>query len=103
MLLLIAIVLSVLVVMCESVDSIGVPHQSLLEGAEWLLTVLFTLEYVARIICARCPFMYAASFYGVVDLLAILPTYVTLLPAFGVAAGTQRLAVIRARALIIEH
>lgn len=95
--LLIAILLSVLVVMCESVASVRLTHGKLLVGAEWLFTILFTVEYVLRIVCSRRPLRYVFSFYGIVDLLAILPTY--LVPFFE-GAGAQRLAVIRALRLL---
>ena len=99
-LLLIAILLSVLVVMCESVTTIRKTHTALLEGAEWFFTLLFTLEYMVRIVCARRPLRYIFSFYGIVDLLAILPTYVIALPVFDGGQGAQRLAVIRAIRLL---
>lgn len=95
--LLIAILLSVLVVILESVTEIRREYRSLLYGAEWFFTILFTIEYAARIACARRPLRYVFSFYGVVDLLAILPTYLIALPIF---EGAQRLAVIRALRLL---
>ncbi len=95
-LLLIAILTSVFVVMLESVESIAKNYGVFLIGAEWFFTMLFTLEYVVRIICTRRPLRYIFSFYGIVDLLAILPTYVALI---GGSAG-QRLAVIRALRLL---
>ncbi len=98
--LLIAILLSVLVVMCESVVSIRTAHADLLVGAEWFFTALFTIEYVARIACARRPLRYVFSFFGIVDLLAILPTYVTALPFFAGGQSAHRLAVIRALRLL---
>ncbi len=96
-LLLAAIFLSVLVVMLESVQSFRDEHGRFLVKAEWFFTILFTVEYFSRLACARRPLRYAFSFYGVVDLLAILPTYLTALPAL---ADTQRLAVIRAIRLL---
>lgn len=98
--LLAAIVLSVLAVMCESVDSLRARYGPALTAAEWFFTLLFTVEYAARIACARRPWQYIFSFYGVVDLLAILPTYVTLLPIFPDGRPAQRLAVIRALRLL---
>jgi len=93
--LLVAILSSVLVVMLESVISIRLAHRAWLVGAEWFFTLLFTVEYAVRISCAPRPWRYIFSFYGVVDLLAILPTYLMLaLP------GAQRLAVIRALRLL---
>ena len=99
-LLLIAILLSVLVVMCESVDSIRQMHPKLLIRAEWFFTILFTIEYIVRILCARRPLRYIFSFYGIVDLLAIIPTYMTILPFFHTQPTAQRLAVIRALRLL---
>ncbi len=98
-LLLIAILLSVLVVMCESVEGIRKDYKPQLLGAEWFFTLLFTVEYLSRIVCAHRPLRYIFSFYGIVDLLAILPTYLTL-PIFTGGADTQRLAVIRALRLL---
>ncbi len=97
--LLVAILLSVVVVMCESVGSIREEHPILLFRAEWFFTLLFTVEYVVRIICAPRPLRYICSLYGVVDLLAILPTYIILLPFFQ-GERAQRLAVIRALRLL---
>ncbi|MBT9506358.1 ion transporter [Rhodoferax sp.] len=77
---LIAIILaSVALVVFSSVDSIGQKYDSLFNGLEWLFTIAFTLEYVARLACVRHPLRYALSFYGVIDLLALLPTYLALL------------------------
>jgi voltage-gated potassium channel len=99
-LLLIAILLSVLVVMCESVGAIRSENGDLLFGAEWFFTLLFTFEYGVRIVCARRPMRYIFSFYGIVDLLAILPTYIIALPMFEGGRSAQRLAVIRAIRLL---
>ena len=99
-LLLVAIMLSVLVVMVESVPSHREKYRAYLVGAEWFFTLLFTAEYALRIVCARRPLRYIFSFYGLVDLLAILPTYITLFPAFSGEATAQRLAVIRALRLL---
>jgi voltage-gated potassium channel len=93
--LLAVIVLSVFVVMLESVESIRDVHGQLLLIAEWVITVLFTVEYVMRLICAPRPARYALSFYGIVDLLAILPTFFMVL-----FPGAQRLTVIRALRLL---
>jgi hypothetical protein len=98
--LLLAIVLSVIVVMCESVASIRSKYPMLLYGAEWFFTLLFTVEYFVRIICIRRPSRYIFSFYGLVDVLAILPTYIGALPFVQQGTGTQRLAVIRALRLL---
>lgn len=98
--LLIAILVSVLVVVCESVHGIREAYPGLLIRAEWFFTILFTVEYVARIVCARRPLRYIFSFYGLVDLLAILPTYLIALPILDGGPRTQRLAVIRGLRLL---
>lgn len=98
--LLIVILLSVLVVMCESVAGIRAAYPRLLIGAEWAFTLLFTVEYIVRIACARRPLRYVFSFYGAVDLLAILPTYLMALPVFSGGPSVERLAVIRALRLL---
>ena len=76
--LLIAIGLSVTVVMLESVKSFQAEHAVLLRDLEWIFTGLFTLEYIARLLCVRRAWQYAFSFYGVIDLVAILPSYINL-------------------------
>ncbi|MDB4577333.1 ion transporter [bacterium] len=75
--LLVAILLSVLAVMLESVSSIAAEWGALLGAAEWFFTGLFTLEYLLRIALVRRPLRYMRSFYGVVDLLSCLPLYLT--------------------------
>ncbi|RMF43368.1 MAG: ion transporter [Planctomycetota bacterium] len=79
--LLVAIVLSILVVSLETVEYFQVtrPWPQILYSTEWVLTLLFTAEYAARLACARRPLRYATSFFGIVDLLACLPLYLTLL------------------------
>ncbi|MBT5403308.1 MAG: ion transporter [Crocinitomicaceae bacterium] len=76
--LLIAILLSVFSVMLESVESIGAKYQLELLLAEWVFTIIFSIEYILRIIAVRKPLKYILSFYGVVDLLSIVPTYLGL-------------------------
>ncbi len=88
--LIICIVLSVAVVMLDSVGSVNAEYGRLLKAAEWFFTILFTIEYVLRLVCVGRAIRYAGSFFGVVDLLAILPTYLSLL----VPAG-RYLAVVR--------
>lgn len=70
-----AILLSVAAVLADSVERIALRHGALLTALEWIFTVLFTLEYIARLSCVERPMRYARSFYGIVDLIAILPTY----------------------------
>ena len=88
--LILCIVLSVAVVMLDSVGSVNAEYGRLLKAAEWFFTILFTIEYVLRLLCVRVPIRYAVSFFGIVDLLAVLPTYVSVL----VPAG-RYLAVVR--------
>ena len=89
-LLIVSILASVMVVMFDSVDAVQSHYGKLLYGIEWLFTILFTVEYLLRLMCVGRPLKYAISFYGTVDLLAIIPTYVSLfLP------GSQYLLVIR--------
>ncbi|HIA36271.1 MAG TPA: ion transporter [Flavobacteriales bacterium] len=82
--LVIAIVLSILVVMLDSVDSLHVKYGKVFMFMEWFFTLIFTVEYIARILCVGRPIRYILSFYGIVDLLATLPTYLALIfpPAF---------------------
>jgi voltage-gated potassium channel len=93
--LLIAIVLSVLAVMLDSVAPIRATYGWELDVAEWVFTILFTLEYALRLVCVPIPSHYARSFFGVVDLLAILPTYVSIL-----LPGAEHLLVIRGLRLL---
>jgi len=94
--LMINIIVSVIVVMLLSVDSISEKHGGLLKGLEWAFTVLFTIEYILRLACVNRPLRYAFSFFGVVDLLAILPTYLSLvLSASGALAVVRLLRVLR--------
>jgi voltage-gated potassium channel len=76
--LLIAIGLSVTVVMLESVESIRSANPVLIGSVEWFFTVLFSIEYIARLLCIRQPWRYVWSFYGIVDLFAFLPNYIGL-------------------------
>lgn len=73
------ILLSVVLVMLDSIPGIHDKWGFWLLGGEWLITLLFTLEYLLRLIVARRPKRYAFSFYGFVDLFSILPTYLSLL------------------------
>jgi voltage-gated potassium channel len=90
LLLIVAIVASVGVIMLESVADVHARYGAQLFRIEWVFTILFTIEYGLRLSCVRRPGTYARSFYGVVDLLAILPAYLELL-----LAGSSYLLVIR--------
>ncbi len=73
------IVASLLVVIADSVESLQARWSGTFALLEWGVTLLFTAEYVVRLICVRKPLRYATSFFGVVDLVAVLPTYLALL------------------------
>ncbi len=88
--LIISILASVAAVMLDSVSGVRQAHGVLLYGIEWGFTLLFTAEYLLRLSCVGKPFRYATSFFGIVDLLAIIPTYLSL-----VVPGSQYLLVIR--------
>jgi voltage-gated potassium channel len=90
-----AIILSIIAVLLESIPHVRDEYGRALFIAEWVFTILFTIEYFLRLATVLRPLVYARSFYGVVDLLAILPTYLSLL-----VAGTQALLVIRALRLL---
>lgn len=77
-LLILAIVLSIVVVVLDSMDTASQNYGPVLSGLEWMFTLLFTIEYMARLACVRHPWRYATSFFGIIDLLSILPTYVAL-------------------------
>ena len=77
--LLIVILLSVGVVMLDSVPEISLEYGRQLRVAEYVFTILFTIEYVLRLISVKQTRTYVLSFYGIVDLLSILPTFVELL------------------------
>jgi voltage-gated potassium channel len=93
--LLVLILLSVTVVLLESVPSLRKEYATALRAAEWGFTVLFTVEYIFRLICTRHPLRYALSFLGIIDLLAVVPAYLSL-----ILSGTQSLSVIRALRLL---
>lgn len=91
-----AIILSILTVMLESVPTIQQEYGDILRIVEWCFTILFTIEYVTRIISTSNPLRYILSFYGIVDLLSILPTYISLF----VASSSHYLIVIRTLRLL---
>ena len=89
--LIVLIVLSVFAVMLESVRGLSAPVRGALRLTEWVFTVLFSLDYLARLLSARRPLHYARSPYGLIDLVTILPSYLSLF-----FPGTQYLLVVRA-------
>ncbi len=88
--LLIAIIASVILVMLESVKGINAAYGDLLNVSEWIITILFSIEYILRIVSIKKPRHYILSFYGVIDLLSTLPKYLSLF-----FFGTQSLIAFR--------
>jgi voltage-gated potassium channel len=89
-LLIVFILLSVAVVMLDSIEAVQQKYGTVLKTAEWFFTILFSIEYVARLLCVGRPMRYATSFFGIIDLLAVLPTYFALL-----IPQTRHLTVVR--------
>lgn len=90
LILLLVIILSVVVLMLDSVEYIDQEYGTLLQGLEWFFTALFTLEYILRILTANNPKRYVTSFFGIIDLISIIPTYLGLF-----MAGSHYLQIIR--------
>jgi len=88
--LMVAIVLSVVIVILDSVPSITQQYGIYFHTAEWILTILFTIEYALRIYTTNKAGKYIFSFYGIIDFLAILPTYLSLF-----LVGSHYLMIIR--------
>jgi voltage-gated potassium channel len=95
LILLVAILASIVLVMLESVKSIDVKFHNFLNISEWIITILFTLEYIARIISVKKPIKYITSFYGIIDLLSTIPKYLSI-----IFAGTHALVALRALRLL---
>ena len=93
--LIVAILASVVVVILDSVTSVKATWHEALFMAEWVFTILFTIEYGLRLATVREPLRYTTSFFGIIDLLAILPTYLSL-----IFVGGNYLVVIRVLRLL---
>ena len=93
--LLIVILFSIFLVMLESVESINAQYGYILDISEWIITILFSIEYLARIITVKSPRKYIFSFYGIIDLLSTIPKYLSLF-----ILGAHSLVVIRALRLL---
>ena len=89
------ILMSVLTVMLDSVEEISAGRRGLFLTLEWVFTGFFTVEYVARLLVVRQPWRYARSFFGIIDLLAILPAFVELL-----VPGSHSLMAVRSLRLL---
>ena len=93
--LLILILASILIVMFDSVDKWHQLYGDLFQSLEWIFTILFTIEYALRLISIKRPFTYVVSFLGTIDLLAIIPSYLSIF-----FIGAQSLLVLRALRLL---
>jgi len=93
--LLITIIASVILVMLESIKSIDSKYHTVLDVLEWAITILFSIEYVARIVTVKKPSKYIFSFYGIIDLLSTIPKYISFV--FG---GIHALVALRALRLL---
>jgi len=93
--LLIAILASIILVMLESVDSFDAKYHDTLIIGEWIITILFSLEYIFRIISINKPTKYIFSFFGIIDFLSTIPIYLSL-----IYAGSQGLVALRALRLL---
>ena len=91
----IAIISSVLLVMLESIESFDTKYHDFLNISEWVITILFTIEYITRLITIKKPLKYVFSFYGIIDLLSTIPKYISL-----ILVGSHNLAALRALRLL---
>jgi voltage-gated potassium channel len=93
--LLISILASIVLVMLESVKSFDEKYHTFLNISEWIITILFSIEYILRIITVKTPLKYITSFYGIIDLLSTIPKYLSL-----IFVGTHALVALRAFRLL---
>ena len=94
-LLFILIIISVLLVMLESVKWIDATYHQTLFVLEWIITIFFTIEFIARIVTIKKPLSYVFSFYGIIDFLSTIPLYLSY-----IVAGSQALLAVRAFRLL---
>ncbi|TJY36068.1 ion transporter [Pontimicrobium aquaticum] len=92
----ITIIASIIFVMLESIQSIDSQYHDFLNAAEWVITILFSLEYIARVITVKKPLKYIFSFFGVIDLLSTIPKYLS----FFLVGGAHSLVALRALRLL---
>ena len=91
-----AIVCSIILVMLESVKELDAKYHTFFNVSEWIITILFTIEYIVRIISVKRPSKYIFSFYGIIDLLSTIPKYLSLL----IGGGAHALVALRALRLL---
>ena len=89
------IIISVILVMLESVQEIDAQYHQILLVCEWIVTILFTIEYIARLISIKKPLKYALSFYGIIDFVSTIPLYISYF-----FVGSQVLLAVRALRLL---
>ena len=97
LILLILILLSVVLVMLESIASIHTRYQAELNIMEWVITALFSIEYIIRLIAIKKPLSYVFSFYGIIDLLSTIPKYISLF-----FVGSESLIALRALEDVVQ-
>lgn len=93
--LLVLIVFSVIIVMLESIPRIDAKYHQFFNVSEWVVTILFSIEYVLRIICINKPYKYIFSFFGIIDLLSTIPKYLSFF-----VVGSQYITAFRALRLL---
>ncbi|UAM99508.1 ion transporter [Polaribacter litorisediminis] len=93
--LLVAIIASIILVMLESVESFDTKYHDQLNISEWVITILFSIEYVLRVITIKKPSKYIFSFFGIIDLLSTIPKYLSF-----IIIGSHNLAALRALRLL---
>jgi len=91
----IVILASIVLVMLESVESFDSKYHKFLNISEWVITILFSIEYIARIVAIKKPFKYIFSFYGIIDFLSTIPKYLSI-----IFVGTHSLVALRALRLM---
>ncbi len=93
--LLVVILYSVIIVMMESIPRFDEKYHNILNISEWIVTILFTIEYILRIICIKSPKKYIFSFFGVIDFLSTIPKYLSFF-----VGGSQYMSAFRALRLL---
>jgi voltage-gated potassium channel len=93
--LLVVIVYSVIIVMLESIPRFDMKYHSFLDISEWVVTILFTIEYILRVICIKKPKTYIFSFFGIIDFLSTIPKYLSFF-----VGGSQYMTAFRALRLL---
>ena len=95
LILIVAIIFSIILVMLESVKELDAKYHQFFNISEWVITILFTIEYILRVITVKKPRSYILSFYGIIDLLSTIPKYISLF-----VGGAHALVALRALRLL---